>query len=244
MDNTSNNEIINDQLSFVMHEIHTSLNSITQKLHFLSRKDLSRRDEQEIVKEGILDACNYADTIRMFLDYLQLSENPDNYFANATMRSVDLYRDFKNPNEYFKSVMKKKRIAYNIKKADEWIPDIEAFPIIHAISNIMIDNAVKYAPEDTEIRCIFEKNDNDIVITMENDGPYLPPDEVKQIFNKGIRGTNAMNANIRGHGYGMDFLERIIQAHDGIIEVQSQKNYSLGNISYGLFACTVTLPIS
>ncbi|MDR2563136.1 MAG: sensor histidine kinase, partial [Prevotellaceae bacterium] len=232
MDNTINSKSVNEQLSFIMHEIHTSLNSITKTLHFLSRKDLSRRDEQEIVKAGILEACQYADTMRMFLDYWQLSANPADYFAGAKMRLEDLYRDFNNPNEYFKSVMKKKHLDYRLQKIDDRIPYVEAYPIVHAISNIMLDNAIKYAPADTQINCFFEVDGNDLVIRMENDGPYLTPNETGRIFEKGTRGVNAQKANVRGHGFGMVFLKQIVEAHDGTVEVQSENNYPYNGIPH------------
>jgi K+-sensing histidine kinase KdpD len=238
------NESENKQMEFVMHEIHTSLNSITSKLHYLSRKDFSRKEDQVAAKEGIIEASRCADTIRMFLDYLQLSANPKAYFEGIKMRSVDIWTTFKQPNEYFKSVMRKKRLSYKVEKIDERIPNIEAYPIIHAIVNILLDNAIKYAPCDSEIYCLFETNGDDLTITMENEGPYLAEEELKSIFQKGIRGKYAQESEIRGHGYGMHFLRCIIDAHDGEIELESNNEYTINEINYGGFRCKIAFPVN
>jgi two-component system, OmpR family, phosphate regulon sensor histidine kinase PhoR len=237
------NESENEQMAFVMHEIHTSLNSITSKLHYLSHKDFSRREDQAEAREGILEASQCADTIRMFLDYLQLSTDPKAYFEGIKMRSIDLWTTFKKPNEYFKNIMRKKRLSYNVEKTDERIPNIEAYPIIHALANIMLDNAIKYAPCDSDIHCLFESTDEELIITMENEGPYLAEDEMKNIFKKGIRGKYAEKSEIRGHGYGMHFLKCIIDAHDGDIEIESNNEYTIDKIIFGEFRCKITIPV-
>jgi signal transduction histidine kinase len=237
------NKSENEQMEFVMHEIHTSLNSITSKLHLLSKKDVSRREDQVFIKEGIVEASLCADTIRMFLDYLQLSANPLAYFDGIKMRSIDLWITFLKPNEYFKNIIRKKRLSYKIEKSESIIPNIEAYPIIHAMANIMLDNAIKYAPCDTEISCVFESMAEELTITMVNEGPYLAEEEIKSIFKKGIRGNYAKKSEVRGHGYGMHFLKCIIDAHGGEIEVESNNEYAMDNINYGEFICKITLPI-
>jgi len=237
------NENENKMIVFVMHEIHASLNSIVSKLSYLSKKDPSKREDQEIIKEGILDASCYADTIRMFLDYFQLSADPNAYFAGAKMKPQDLWRTFYYPNEYFKNFMRKKGIKHKVEKIDDRIPLIEAFPIIHAISNILWDNAIKYSPNGAEIFCTFEIEGDDLIITMENTGPYLDEEDLKNLFKKGFRGKNATKKDIRGHGYGMDFLKQIVDAHDGHIKIKSSNDSLLDGIPHGEFKCILSLPI-
>ncbi|MCC8146886.1 MAG: ATP-binding protein, partial [Bacteroidales bacterium] len=110
------------------------------------------------------------------------------------------------------------------------------------ISNILLYNAIKYALNDSEIYCLFEKDGNDLILTIENDGPYITEEEIKDIFKKGVRGKNA-EKTARGHGFGMDFLNSIVKAHDGSVQVESENNYVKEGIPYGIFRCIITLPI-
>lgn len=236
------NEEEQDQLNMIMHEIYSSLNSITSSLQDISKKDLSIKEHQVAVHESILNISQYADTIKLYLDYWQIS-NGGSYFNTVAMKLVNIWNTFNHPNEYFKWLMKKKNITYRVEKLDERIPNIEAYPIVHVIFNILMDNAIKYSPADNEIYCLFEVDGDDLSITLENYGPYLSDKEIDEIFLCGNRGKYAEQSGVRGHGYGMNFLKTIVDAHDGDIDIKSEKDFVINNIPYGRFQCRILLPI-
>lgn len=236
------NEEEGRQLKTIMHEIHTSLNSITSTLGDISRLDITKSDAQEQIKETILDVSNYADSIRMYLSYWQLS-NDSNYFENASKNPVDLWWLFNHPNAYFQNLMRKKNIKYKVDKLDDRIPTIDAFPILNAVVNVLLDNAVKYSPKSGEINCTFELTRFDLIFTIENDGPYLSEDEKETVIEYGARGRNAAKSGANGHGYGLTFLDEIIYNHGGELEIDTAYSSSkVGDIPYGKFICKVTLP--
>ena len=57
-----------------------------------------------------------------------------------------------------------------------------------------------------------------------------------------MRGKNADLIEANGHGYGMNFLKLIVDAHDGEINISSSHDYSLNGIPYGKYVCTINLP--
>ena len=232
------NENESNQLSFIMHEIHSSLNSITSLL-----RKISESDSIEEIKENSMEASLNADTIRMFLDYWQIS-NSSSYFEGANMRPINIWRTFNMPNAYFKNLMRKKCINYTVNKEND-IPYIDGFPILNAIANILLDNAIKYSPDGNDIVCTFEANHrtNELYLTVENFGPYLKPEEIDNIYSCGSRGDHAQSIGVRGHGYGLNFLSHIIDAHGGEINITSQKDSILNGIPYGLYVCQIILPI-
>lgn len=236
MDDLNNN----DQISFIMHEVHNSLNSLTSKLYNLTKNNSNLSVD---LKKDLYEITEYADNVKLLLNYLQINENP-NSFDGVDMRNINIYSVFKNPSEYFKNIMKKKGIAYNVVNLDKIIPSIQALPIIRSVGNILLDNAIKYSPNNSEIECSFEVIGNDLSITVENDGPFVNEDELNLLFKKGYRGLNAIETKQRGYGYGLDFLKTIVEKiHDGEISVNSKNEYKLNGISYGRFVCSILLPI-
>ena len=232
------NENESNQLSFIMHEIHSSLNSITSLL-----RKISESDSMEEIKENSMEASLNADTIRMFLDYWQISNN-SSYFDGANMRPINIWRMFNMPNAYFKSLMRKKSIHYTVNKEND-IPYIDGFPILNAIANILLDNAIKYSPEGNDIICNFEANHrtNELILSVENYGPYLKSEELEHIYSCGTRGDYARNIGVRGHGYGLNFLSQIIEAHGGEINITSHSDSIINGIPYGPYVCQIILPI-
>lgn len=232
----------NSQLKFVMHEIHASLRSINMALSQINDRNLSTPAGRQHIKEMAEIALGSSSDINNQLDYWQIS-NDSNYFKDAVMHPQNLWWKFSKPNAYFTSRMRAANIDYRVEKVGtDIITDYYGYGIVNALANIMLDNAIKYSPVGGEILCEFQYDtDGSLIISMENSGPYVSPDEVSTLFQCGIRGKNASIANVRGNGYGLNFLDLIVRAHNGSVEIDTEYTGTLNGIKYGQFKVTVTL---
>lgn len=234
------------RLGFIMHEIHHSLASIDREIARIADADLNQPRVRAEIKEKAMEVQKLSGDLRNLLDFWQIS-NSEDYFVNAVARPQALWRNFSHLNAYFKSLIRRKGLTYTLTPQSSYnnivpVPDFVGYPIINAIVNILIDNAIKYSPKGGEILCDFDDSMDFLTITMENDGPFLKPEEIDNLFLCGMRGENANLINSNGHGYGMNFLKLIIDAHDGTIKVSSNHDYNLDGIAYGKYKCTITLP--
>lgn len=235
------------QLGFIMHEIHGTLASIDREISDIAKADLSVPQNRADIKEKAIAAQCLSTELRTLLDFWQISNNQDNYFKNAVAHPQALWGKFFYLNSYQKSFIRKKHLNYTVIPQPEFnrrapIADFLGYPIINAIANILIDNATKYSPDGDEIICEFEDRGDELIITMENNGPYVTPEEIGQLFLCGMRGKNADRIRANGHGYGMNFLKLIVDAHDGKIKVSSSYDYNINGVPYGKYTCTITLP--
>jgi len=82
----------------------------------------------------------------------------------------------------------------------------------------LIDNAMKYAGEDKplDIR-IFSENQY-ACIEIADRGPGIPPAEIERMCQPFTRLENS-RSGIRGAGLGLAIVDRIIQAHNGQLEL-------------------------
>lgn len=234
------------RLECIMHEIHHSLTSIDREIAGIADADLNQPRARTEIKEKAMEVQKLSGDLRNLLDFWQIS-NSEDYFVNAVARPQALWRNFSRLNAYFKSVIRRKSLTYILTPQSSYnnpvpVPDFVGYPIINAIVNILIDNATKYSPSGSEILCDFDNSMDSLTITMENDGPFLKPEEINNLFLCGMRGENANLVDSNGHGYGMNFLKLIIDAHDGTITVSSNHDYNLNGIAYGKYKCTITLP--
>lgn len=255
--NNNNNEVNNKnvcikldaeesgRLNFIMHEIHGVLSSIDKEINYIAKGDFSSPRQQNVIKERALTAQRLSTDLRNLLDFWQIS-NSDDYFDNAVMRPQKLWSQFYYLNSYLKSVIAKKNLTYTIYPQPSHnnrspVADYQGYPIINAIANILIENAIKYSPPADEIICEFDELPDALVITVENNGPYVLPEEIDQLFLCGMRGKYA-GATENGHGYGLNMLKLIVDAHDGTITISSSKDYTFNNKPYGKFKCVIELP--
>ena len=79
----------------------------------------------------------------------------------------------------------------------------------------LIDNAVKFTPPESAIDISASVENGKVVVSVEDRGPGIVPDEVNQLFEKYYRGR--MLTTERGLGLGLAICRAIIKAHGGEI---------------------------
>ena len=94
----------------------------------------------------------------------------------------------------------------------------DAILLQNAIRNV-IDNALKYSPAESEVHIsVSNKAENRISIT--DQGPGFPPDEIDNLANRFTRGQNS--EGITGSGLGLTIAQDVIAAHDGKMTLSNQ----------------------
>ena len=86
---------------------------------------------------------------------------------------------------------------------------------------VLLQNAVKYADEETEISVNIRRGDGRITISVEDTGLPVPKSEWENIFEKFYRADN--HGNKDGSGLGLMVARRIVNRHGGKIWVTSDE---------------------
>jgi len=87
-----------------------------------------------------------------------------------------------------------------------------------ALKNIM-DNACKFSPnQKVKVNIMFNAH---VTIQFIDDGIGISDEEIKHVFEPFYRGNDTRN--ISGHGIGLSLVKRIVELHNGNIEVKSQQ---------------------
>ena len=92
---------------------------------------------------------------------------------------------------------------------------------IEQVLNNLVSNAIKYSPEGGEVRIKIEDSDHEAVISVSDQGLGIPKDQHHDIFEPFRRGGLTKD-QIPGIGLGLSVVRRIVEAHDGRLEVQSE----------------------
>ncbi|WP_029037457.1 sensor histidine kinase [Salinimicrobium xinjiangense] len=93
---------------------------------------------------------------------------------------------------------------------------------INVVVNIL-DNAIKYSPEDPRIDIYTENVKNYIVMKIRDQGSGMSKPVQKKIFEKFYREHTGDIHNVKGHGLGLAYAKRILDDHHGQISVESEK---------------------
>jgi signal transduction histidine kinase len=100
---------------------------------------------------------------------------------------------------------------------------IEADPeaISVALRNLL-DNALKYSPDQPAVWVEWEGRDSWIAIRVRDKGLGIPAAERNAIFRRFVRGSAAKAANAKGSGLGLAMVRHIVAAHGGQVVVASE----------------------
>jgi signal transduction histidine kinase len=95
------------------------------------------------------------------------------------------------------------------------------------VLNNLINNAIKYSPEESNILVQATPEAGYIHILVKDEGIGIPLDEQERLFQPFYRGENATDV-IQGYGLGLYFCYQLIQAHGGEIWVESLGKPDMG----------------
>ncbi len=113
-------------------------------------------------------------------------------------------------------------------KVEPGLPSIlgDSMALRHALQNL-INNAVKYGTDGVKWIGLFARATSGaggpmIEIRVEDRGPGIPPEEQHHIFDAFFRGRKAVRDQIHGTGLGLNLVKKIVEAHGGTVDVQSE----------------------
>jgi signal transduction histidine kinase len=88
----------------------------------------------------------------------------------------------------------------------------------------LIHNAIKFTPEEGRIEVEVEPEDKAgmIAVHVRDNGIGIAKDDLTKIFDRFYRAEHPENRDVEGSGLGLTITRRLVEAHEGRIEVKSE----------------------
>lgn len=93
--------------------------------------------------------------------------------------------------------------------------------LIRQVIGILLDNAIKYAREKSDINVKLTKQNKKIVFTVENEADNLEIKNYNILFERFYRADSSRNSKTGGYGIGLSIAQSIVLKHKGKISVDS-----------------------
>lgn len=91
-----------------------------------------------------------------------------------------------------------------------------------SIVHNLLDNAIKYTPEKSEIFVKAEIVRDNVRISVRDNGIGISPESKKYIFDKFFRVHTGNLHDVKGFGLGLSYVKAMVDAHRGRIKVDSE----------------------
>ncbi|MFH0941863.1 MAG: ATP-binding protein [Chloroflexota bacterium] len=99
--------------------------------------------------------------------------------------------------------------------------NIDRQRIVQVVRNLL-DNAIAHTPSGGSIVVAAEKQANRVKISVSDNGEGIPPEDLPNIFERFYRVDKSRTRATGGSGLGLTIARRLVEAHGGTIEVQSE----------------------
>jgi signal transduction histidine kinase len=103
------------------------------------------------------------------------------------------------------------------------------FPIVDAdpdrvaqVLRNLLDNAIKYSPHGGLIVVRGEARDDEVVISVADQGLGIAPEHLNRLFEKFFRARSPLGRHVVGSGLGLPIAHSIVESHGGRIWAESQ----------------------
>lgn len=119
----------------------------------------------------------------------------------------------------------RKKAAYHISvyHEDELLfAQCDARLIVQVLINL-VDNAIKYTPDGSNIRITTQADDGTAVISVADDGPGISDEEKNRVFQMFYTGSSPIADSRRSLGLGLSLCKTIVTAHGGAITIEDNQ---------------------
>lgn len=212
-------------ITFVSHEMRSPLVTIMQ--YFETLKVIADKDMGDAARE-IIDRCekrlqNLHDLVEHWLD---LSRIEDGSFSEAKI-PLTITQIVEQSIEELTPLCQRRDLTIESSitstRADEQPPKImgDQESLLRVFSNI-IGNATKYTPAGGKISVSLDHDEYYVYANISDTGVGIPQDKLPFIFEPFFR-VRGKEERQKGSGLGLTFVKKIMDAHNGKIEVTSRE---------------------
>ncbi len=207
-----------DFFSNVSHELRTPITVVKGYAETLRDGYVEEADKQKEYFERIQKECVGME--RLVSDLLTLSkmENPDFELDKEVLNVIAVMQDSLRS---MRVLMGEKNITSSLDYDDECSLIEGDYDRIRQLFLVLLQNAVKYADENTQIQVVIRRKQGWISVSVQDCGIPVPKSEWKNIFEKFYRGNN--HGDKDGSGLGLMVAKHIVERHNGKIWVTSDE---------------------
>ena len=207
----------NDFIGMVSHELKTPLTSLSAILQVAKAK-LNNTDDTFL--SGAMQKANHqvkrmTTMINGFLNISRLESG-----------KIQIDKQLFNVKALIHEVADEMKVTatthtINIDECEEVEVSADQDKIQSVISNL-ISNAVKYSPNGTVVYVGCKSTENEVIVSVRDEGIGIQPADAEKIFNRYYRIENSNTKHISGFGIGLYLSAEIIYRHEGQIWLESE----------------------
>jgi signal transduction histidine kinase len=204
-------------ISDASHELKTPLTAIRTTFEVaLRNNELKLAEAKELIQENLTEIENLQSLSEALLKLTSYQKQ----HLIKNFQTVQLDEVIQSAVKKVMPVAKKKHISIQSTLTPALVAGISQQ--LSELLVILLDNAIKYSPKNSEVSLMMRTTAKQVFVQVKDQGIGIPAENIPHIFNRFYRAdTSRTKTNASGYGLGLAIAHKIVELHNGRIEVQS-----------------------
>ena len=211
------NEMKSDFINNMTHEFNTPVSNIGLALDTIEQQSNGKDNDRiwKIIKE---ENKRIQENIALILETAYLEKKK----MNINKEWIDLKQLIDRVIHTFQLKVEENggKLTTNFPKEETWLK-VDEVHLVNLIHNL-VDNAIKYSREVLDIEVILKKMAGNFTLVIKDKGIGIKEDDLHKVFDKFYRVSTGKVHDVKGFGLGLHYVQLIVEAHRGMIEVKSK----------------------
>lgn len=201
-----------DFINNLSHEFKTPIVSIAGFAKMLKKENLSeeqRREYLDIIEE---EAGRLADMAANVLNMTKV----ENQTILTDISKFNLSEQLRSSVLLLEEKWNRKNLEFHLEFEEYYIYANEE--LLKEVWVNLIDNAIKFSPENEIIAMQIEEKNQKYTVTISNKGENITEENQKKIFHKFYQADESHAT--QGYGIGLAIVKRVVELHNGKVSVE------------------------
>lgn len=198
----------------ITHELKSPIAAVKLNLETLQRRKLDEETQAMLVQRCI----NETNRLNDLCNNLLLASQMESKHFQASLEVIDLEPIVQDSVQLY--LQRTKHDIYD--ETEPALIKADPFLIKLAINNLL-ENATKYSLPGTRIDVNLKSNEDQIIISVADEGGGIPDEEKENIFKKFYRVGSENSRKTKGTGLGLYLVSQIVDLNKGSIIVRDNK---------------------
>ncbi|NQV52874.1 MAG: HAMP domain-containing histidine kinase [Flavobacteriales bacterium] len=215
-------EIKNDFINNMTHELKTPISTISLACEALADPEMGRVQKVMDRYLGIINTENKR--LGLLVEEVLQSAVLDKGDFKLKREEMDLHALLHDVLDKYQIQLaeRKGKVTMHLDADQSWL-NADPNHLTNVIYNLL-DNAAKYSKNQPVINIATRREEDRIVVSVQDEGIGISSENVRKIFDRLYRVPTGNVHNVKGFGLGLSYVKIITERHGGRVSVESQLN--------------------
>lgn len=213
------NAIKNDLISNVTHELKTPLATVSVALEAL--RNFGGAANPELSREYLDISRNELNRLSLMVDNILKSSVLEQQSMELALEQLDFSELTEQVYQVWKPRFLNEKAEISLEITGKNLRIAADRTHMTNVLNNLIDNALKYGGTSPVVRLQLSENENEVKISISDNGIGIPKEYRSQVFEKFFRVPTGNRHNVKGYGLGLNYVKNIVKLHGGRVSLES-----------------------